>query len=149
MLTARTEQTDRVAGLDLGADDYLAKPFGPEELVSRMRAILRRVRPGIDSPAVVRSGDLSIDRRLRNAAWKGSELPLTSVEFDILDVLVRASGRIVTRDELTIVIFQREASPYDRSLDVHISHLRQKLGEEGSRLIRTVRGSGYVFTGGA
>jgi two-component system, OmpR family, response regulator CpxR len=147
MLTAKTEQADRVAGLDLGADDYLAKPFGPEELVSRMRAVLRRTRRGIDTPAGIRSGELSIDRRSRSASWKGDDLALTSVEFDILDVLVRASGRIVTRDELTIVLYQREANPFDRSLDVHISHLRQKLGREGNRMIRTIRGSGYMFAG--
>ncbi|MBI4903699.1 MAG: response regulator transcription factor [Acidobacteria bacterium] len=144
MLTALTSQPDRIRGLDAGADDYLPKPFGPEELLARIRAVLRRT-----SRAVSATEYESCGVRLRPASrevWS-DDLPvdLTAAEFDILEVLVRSAGRVVNRDELAGVLHQREASPLERSLDVHISRLRKKL-ESKRDLIRTVRGAGYQFS---
>jgi two-component system response regulator CpxR len=149
MLTARTEQQDRVAGLDAGADDYLPKPFGPEELLARIRAVLRRSGHAGTKPQIVEAGGIRINSRSREV-WRDDEpLELTSIEFDVLDVLIRAAGRVVSRDELTAALYQREATPYERSLDVHISHLRKKLEQGGRALIRTVRGVGYLFSPGS
>ena len=149
MLTARTEQADRIAGLDAGADDYLPKPFGPEELLSRIRAVLRRTSGLIDKASILDVGSIRIDVQ-RRSVWRGGQLlDLTAVEFDILEFLVRAAGRVVARDELTTMLYQRVATPYERSLDVHISHLRKKLGDSGPDGIRTVRGSGYLFSYGS
>jgi len=148
MLTARTEQADRIAGLDAGADDYLPKPFGPEELLSRIRAVLRRTSALVDKTSLLEVGSVRIDVQ-RRSAWRNEQLlDLTAVEFDILEFLVRAAGRVVGRDELMAMLYQREATPYERSLDVHISHLRKKLGDYGQDGIRTVRGAGYVFSYG-
>ena len=145
MLTARGNPQDRITGLDSGADDYLAKPFDPDELFARVRAVLRRagklqVREPIKTFGKIESNPAN--REIRSA---GQILDLTSLEFDILDLLIRAGGRIVSRDEIMGALFERQATPYDRSLDVHISHLRSKL-EQGHGLIRTIRGVGYVFT---
>jgi len=149
MLTARTEQADRIAGLDAGADDYLPKPFGPEELLSRIRAVLRRTSALVDKTSILEVGSVRIDIQ-RRSVWRNDKpLDLTAVEFDILEFLVRAAGRVVSRDELTTILFQRAATPYERTLDVHISHLRKKLGDDGSDGIRTIRGSGYVFSFGS
>lgn len=149
MLTARTEQADRIAGLDAGADDYLPKPFGPEELLSRIRAVLRRTSALVDKTQVLEVGSVRIDVQARKI-WKDEQpLDFTAVEFDILEFLVRAAGRVVSRDELATMLYQRAATPYERTLDVHISHLRKKLGEGGQDGIRTVRGSGYVFSYGS
>ncbi len=149
MLTARTQRVDRIAGLDGGADDYLPKPFGPDELVSRIRAVLRRTGTATGKPvAVLEAGGVRIDSQSRNAWWQGRPLDLTAVEFDILEFLVRSAGRVVARDELTAMLYQREATPYERTLDVHISHLRTKLNDSQHTLIRTVRGAGYVFVSG-
>ena len=147
MLTARTEQRDRIAGLDAGADDYLPKPFGPEELLARIRAVLRRTGASEQGkPPLFEIGGLTLDEGAREV-WAGSErLDVTSIEFDILDLLARSAGRIVSRDELTAVLHQRESTPYERSLDVHISHLRKKLERGDLAPIRTVRGVGYMFT---
>jgi two-component system, OmpR family, response regulator CpxR len=145
ILTARTANTDRVAGLDAGADDYLPKPFDPDELVARIRAVLRRsgrVAPsGVD---LIEVNGVRLSPSTREVWSDGREVGLTTIEFDILDLIVRSAGRIVSRDELTAAIHQRPASPLDRSLDVHVSHLRKKLGRRGS-VIRTVRGVGYMF----
>lgn len=149
MLTARTEQADRIAGLDAGADDYLPKPFGPEELLSRIRAVLRRTSTFVDKTCLLEVGAVRIDAQRRSAWRKEQLLDLTAVEFDILEFLVRAAGRVVARDELSAMLYQREATPYERSLDVHISHLRKKLGDCGQDGIRTVRGAGYVFSYGS
>jgi two-component system, OmpR family, response regulator CpxR len=149
MLTARTEQQDRIAGLDAGADDYLPKPFGPEELLARIRAVLRRAghTGSVKSPVVEVAG-LRLNSQTREVWLDEEPVELTSIEFDILDFLARSSGRIVSRDELTAALYQRESTPYERSLDVHMSHLRKKL-ERGDRpLIRTVRGVGYLFASG-
>jgi two-component system response regulator CpxR len=152
MLTARTAQEDRVSGLNSGADDYLPKPFGPEELLARMRAVLRRSSNVENAPSqIVASGAVRLNPQTREG-WFGEEpLDITSIEFDILEILVRAAGRTVSRDELTAALYQRRSTPYERSLDVHISHLRKKLERPDRSLIRTVRGVGYQFApeGGA
>jgi two-component system response regulator CpxR len=146
MLTARTHRSDRIEGLDKGADDYLVKPFDPDELLSRIRAVLRRIASTHRlNDTVSRFGEIRIDVNKREV-WKGKRLvDLTAMEFDIFDLLARSAGRIVSRDEITEGLFERKATPADRSLDVHISRLRKKL-ESGHTLIRTIRGVGYVFT---
>src|SRR5262249_7218490 len=147
MLTARTGQPDRIAGLNAGADDYLPKPFGPEELLARIRAVLRRAgRPAGARAQVVETGGLRLNWQTREVWRDNQPVELTSIEFDILDLLVRSSGRIVSRDELSAALYQREATPYERSLDVHMSHLRKKLQRGNRSLIRTVRGVGYLFS---
>lgn len=145
MLTARTAPADRIAGLDGGADDYLAKPFAPDELLARVRAVLRRAgqAPSIRSE-VVEIGPVRVSAGTREAWVDGKPVEFTGIEFDILDFLVRQAGQLVSRDQLMTVLYQREANPFERSLDVHISHLRKKL-EAQRDLIRTVRGSGYMF----
>jgi DNA-binding response OmpR family regulator len=143
--TARTGPQDRIQGLEAGADDYLPKPFDPDELLARVRAVLRRSGKLAIEGSSQSVGGLRINSQTREV-WKGGQLiELTSVEFDILDLLVRSAGRVLARDEITAAILDREASPYDRSLDVHISHLRKKL-EDGGNHIQTIRGVGYVFT---
>ena len=150
MLTARIEQHDRIAGLDSGADDYLPKPFGPEELLSRMRAVLRRAGHTSNArPSLLEAGGIRMNPLAREARRGEAPLELTGIEFDILETLVRAAGRIVSRDELMAALHQREATPYERSLDVHVSHLRKKLDTPGRTYIRTVRGVGYLFAGEA
>ncbi len=147
MLTARVQQQDRIQGLNAGADDYLPKPFDPDELLARVRAVLRRTdsAPRQENDAVT-IGTLRIDMGAREVWNAGKLVDLTSMEFDLLDMLVRSAGRVVSRDEITAALFEREATPYDRFLDVHISHLRKKL-LNGRKLIRTIRGVGYIFTG--
>jgi DNA-binding response OmpR family regulator len=147
MLTARNHRSDRIEGLDKGADDYLVKPFDPDELLSRIRAVLRRIAGSHRlNHAATTFGKIRIDVN-RREVWKGKRLvDLTAMEFDIFDLLARSAGRIVSRDEITEALFERQATPSDRSLDVHISRLRKKL-ESGQTLIRTIRGVGYVFTG--
>ena len=147
MLTARVQQQDRIQGLDAGADDYLPKPFDPDELLARVRAVLRRSESAAQPvPESIALGSIRINPATREV-WNGDSLvDLTSTEFDLLEMLARSAGRIVSRDEITAALFEREATPYDRFLDVHISHLRKKL-ENGPRLIRTIRGVGYMFTG--
>jgi two-component system response regulator CpxR len=153
MLTARISGADRVHGLNSGADDYLPKPFAPEELLARIRAVLRRTGKPWEAPQEISAAGVKLDPQSRQAWREGEALELTSLEFDILEVLVRSAGRIVSRDELTGAIHQRPSTPYERSLDVHISHLRKKLEGGGQavagrgELIRTVRGAGYQFAG--
>jgi two-component system response regulator CpxR len=145
LLTARNAEQDRIAGLDAGADDYVAKPLRPQELLARMRAVLRRsgAQIPVGSPIVV--GELELNPHTREVRRSGALVEMTSFEFDILEVLMRMAGRVVSRDELSAVLYHREATPFERSIDVHISHLRRKL-ETGQRtLIRTVRGVGYLF----
>jgi two-component system response regulator CpxR len=148
MLTARTAESDRVAGLNSGADDYLPKPFGPEELLARIRAVLRRTGKAGPSPQTVEAGGVKLNPQIRQAWLQDGPLELTALEFDILEILVRAAGRTVSRDELTGALHQRRSTPYERSLDVHISHLRRKIERENQVLIRTVRGVGYQFAAG-
>jgi len=145
LLTARTAQTDRIAGLNAGADDYLPKPFGPEELLARMRAVLRRAGGGAVLPDIAEAAGVRLNSQTREV-WVENEIAdLTAIEFDILDFLVRSSGRVVSRNELAAVLYQRESTPYERSLDVHLSHLRKKLECSDRVQIRTVRGVGYLF----
>ena len=147
MLTARTEQPDRVAGLNAGADDYLPKPFGPEELLARIRAVLRRAgHPDTASTQPMVMGGLTLDPQVRQVCSSSHALELTSIEFDILELLMRAAGRTVSRDEISAALHQRRATPYERSLDVHISHLRKKLRGAGGCSIRAVRGAGYYLS---
>jgi DNA-binding response OmpR family regulator len=144
MLTARTEDADRITGLDGGADDYLPKPFNPDELASRMRAILRRVGHSSAANRELSFGGLRIDSITRRVWIADRDVGLTSLEFDLLLFLARSNGRVVSRDEVAIALYQRESNPFDRALDVHISHLRTKLGQYCG-CIRTVRGEGYTF----
>jgi len=146
MLTARVAGPDRVAGLNSGADDYLPKPFGPEELLARIRAVLRRTARPISGNASIEAAGLRLDPDKRLATYRGKPLEVTAFQFDILEILVRAAGRTVSRDELAAALHQRPASPFERSLDVHISHLRRKLERDGETPIRTVRGAGYQFS---
>lgn len=143
MLTARTESQSRILGLEGGADDYLPKPFEPLELVARMRAILRRTRPAAGKPALEISG-VRLEPSSRRVYHRGEPVEVTSIEYDILETLMRSAGRVVSRDELMQRLYQREATPFDRSIDVHISHLRRKL-KGPHELIRTVRSVGYQF----
>jgi two-component system response regulator CpxR len=145
MLTARTREPDRIAGLDAGADDYLPKPFGPDELVARIRAVLRRLGRAQLSPETVRAGRLELNPSTREVLGHKGRIEVTSLEFEILELLLRNMGRAVTRDEIAAVLYQRESTPYERSLDVHVSHLRKKLETEGAA-IHTIRGVGYALT---
>jgi two-component system response regulator CpxR len=142
MLTARGEDVDRIVGLELGADDYLAKPFNPRELVARIRAILRRVQA--PSKGRLEVNGVTIDPGSRSVTYEGQEIEMTTLEFDILEVLMRSAGRVVSRDALMESMYNRRATPFDRSIDMHVSHLRRKL-ETGQTLIKTVRGVGYQF----
>lgn len=146
ILTARTAQEDRITGLEAGADDYLPKPFGAGELLARIRAVLRRTGHLTVQPEIIEAAGLRLHGSTRQVWQEGLPVALTSIEFDILDLLVRSAGRIVSRDELVAVLYQRESSSYDRSVDVHVSHLRKKLERTGHVLIRTVRGEGYLFS---
>jgi two-component system, OmpR family, response regulator CpxR len=146
MLTARTEQADRIIGLNAGADDYLPKPFGPEELLARIRAVLRRAsQSGLQAPKALQAGSLRLDSATRQAWRDTMPLELTSIEFEILSLLMRSAGRSVSRDEIAGILYHREAMPYERAIDVHVSHLRKKLEHQGRSMIRTVRGVGYQF----
>jgi DNA-binding response OmpR family regulator len=149
MLTARGDDTDRVVGLELGADDYVPKPFNPRELLARMRAVLRRARPSVSADRV-EVGDLSIDVPAHKATLGGRELQLTSFELRVLVALARRAGETVTREELANLVLPKGAKydpSVDRSLDVHVSHLRHKLSDDARepKRIRTVRGIGYVL----
>ena len=147
MLTARAEEADRVHGFSEGADDYLVKPFAAAELLGRVRAVLRRSSQSpVTAPSVTHAGALTLDGHSREAFRDGVPLDLTPTEFAILDALVRAAGRVVSRDELAGILYQREATPFERALDVHVSHLRRKI-DAGDSIIRTVRGVGYVYAG--
>jgi two-component system, OmpR family, response regulator CpxR len=147
MLTARTAQSDRIAGLNAGADDYLPKPFGPEELLARIRAVLRRAGGNAQlQQLIIEASGIRLNLQTRQVWNRKSPVELTSIEFDILEILVRAAGRVVSRDELTAVLYQRRATPFERSIDVHISHLRRKLETPGRSLILTVRGVGYLLS---
>jgi two-component system response regulator CpxR len=150
MLTARTTQADRVAGLDAGADDYLPKPFGSAELLARIRAVLRRSRWSgrpAESAEPLSIAGIRLIPSAREASLNGTPVPLTTVEYDILEYLARAAGRVVPRQELASAIYHRRLSAFDRSLDMHMSNLRKKLGPSG-RLIRTVRSVGYLLRPG-
>jgi DNA-binding response OmpR family regulator len=146
MLTARGEDTDRIVGLELGADDYLPKPFNPRELAARLRAILRRRGAGARDE-VLRFGRLEIDRGARAARVEGEERPLTSYQFDLLWVLAQNAGRVMSRDALMDKLRGAQLDAFDRSLDVHISRIRAAIEDDPKhpRRIITVRGAGYLF----
>lgn len=152
MLTARGDDVDRIVGLEMGADDYLPKPFNPRELVARIRAIQRRAEPvtgdrmkGSSAHLVV--GNVELDTATRIVKRAGEIIELTSVEFSLLEELMRMAGQVVTRRDLSKKVLGRIISPYDRSLDVHVSSLRRKLGHEvnGVERIKTVRSVGYLY----
>ncbi len=148
MLTARTEHGDRITGLNAGADDYLPKPFSPDELLARIHAVLRRVGKGSAlKPELFEANGVRLNSGTREVVRDGSPVDVTSIEYDILEFLVRSAGRVVSRDDLTRFLYNRQANPLERALDVHVSHLRKKL-ERGRTLIRTVRGVGYLFAAG-
>ena len=152
VLTARGEEADRVMGLELGADDYLAKPFSPRELLARIRAVVRRAR-GRVGPALkpVRVGPLALDPAARRATVGGKDLPLTGYEFSLLYALASRAGRVLSREQLIEMAGGSAEETFDRSVDVHVSRLRHKLGDDPKRprLLKTVRGAGYVLAGEA
>ena len=147
MLTAKGDTLDRVLGLEMGADDYLPKPFDPPELAARVRAILRRAsfQPAGHAPIVV--ADVELDADTRTVRKKGQLIDLTTVEFDLLAALVRAAGSTVSREDLARDVLGREFSPFDRSIDTHVCNLRKKIGllEDGTERIKGVRGAGYLY----
>jgi two-component system response regulator CpxR len=153
LLTARGEDVDRIVGLEIGADDYLPKPFNPRELVARIRAILRRSAAdpkGIGAPRppeILRVGDIELDPATRSVRHGGEPVDLTSVEFNLLEVLLREAGRVVTREQLVSAVLSRKFSPFDRSIDMHVSKVRKKLGDINGEEehIKTVRGVGYIL----
>ena len=152
MLTARAGERDRVAGLEQGADDYLVKPFAAAELLARIRAVLRRTDHAgalARTRVIVESGALRLDVDAREVRCGDAVVTLSESESAILEALMRASGRTVSRDELAALLHQREATPYERSVDVHVSHLRKKLEPCGHAAIRSARGVGYVLPTGA
>ena len=147
MLTAKGDALDRVLGLEMGADDYLPKPFNPQELAARIRAILRRAKPDAPVGAPITVGDIEIDSRARVARRTGEIVNLTTVEFDLLEALLRAAGQVVGREKLTRDVLGRDFSPFDRSIDTHVCNLRKKIGllADGTERIKGVRGIGYLY----
>jgi len=148
MLTARGEDSERITGLEGGADDYLPKPFNPRELLARLRAILRRVEGNDDMPENLEVDDVKLSSSARTANVSGEPVILTSVEFDLLASLLKHAGKTVRKEDLSEMVLERKLSPYDRSLDMHVSNLRKKLGlrTDGSERIKTIRSVGYIYT---
>jgi two-component system, OmpR family, response regulator CpxR len=144
MLTARGEDVDRIVGLEGGADDYVPKPFNPRELAARIRAIQRRTQAPEPAPRIEVNG-VVLDPGAREVYSDGKPVDLTTVEFDILEQLMRGAGRVLSRDALMEALYNRKATPFDRSMDMHISHLRKKLERGERELIKTIRGVGYQF----
>jgi two-component system response regulator CpxR len=148
MLTARAGEQDRIRGLNAGADDYLLKPFAAAELLARIRAVLRRAQQGrLVSPEIIEVGGLRLDVQTHQAWARNAPVELTPTEFEILALLMRSAGQVVSRDAISGVLHQRDATAYERSVDVHMSHLRKKLEGQGQFVIRTVRSVGYMFVG--
>jgi len=149
MLTARGEDVDRIVGLEMGADDYLPKPFNPRELVARVRAIHRRATTPLASggdDSALRADDIELVPSARSARIAGHDLDLTTAEYDLLDALVRQAGAVVPREELARVVLGRRLAAYDRAIDMHVSNLRRKLAQYSSgERIKTVRNSGYIL----
>jgi DNA-binding response OmpR family regulator len=145
LLTARGEDVDRIVGLEIGADDYLPKPFNPRELLARMRAVLRRQDHTALTPATqLRVQDLELDMAARKVSKAGKKLELTDIEFGLLEALMRFPGKVLSRDELSQAVLGREFDPFDRSLDMHVSRLRRKLARDGEEdRVKTIRGVGY------
>ncbi|MCU0239576.1 MAG: response regulator [Pyrinomonadaceae bacterium] len=147
MLTARGDDMDKIVGLEIGADDYLPKPFNPRELVARLRAILRRTQQTTETDQIngekIKVDDLEISISGRVAKLNDIEISLTSVEFDTLVILMKNAGNIVKKEDLSLQVLERRLSPFDRSLDMHISNLRKKLDNDR---IKTLRSVGYIYT---
>jgi two-component system response regulator CpxR len=155
MLTARGDDTERIVGLESGADDYLAKPFNPRELIARIRAILRRTQNEDDQDQYagherINVDDIEVTVSARAVRRAGEDLNLTSVEFDLLVALLKDAGKIVKKEDLSRKVLERDLSPFDRSLDMHISNLRKKLGrregDDEEERIKTIRSVGYIYT---
>lgn len=150
MLTARGDDNERIIGLEIGADDYLPKPFNPRELLARMRAILRRVEGSVntDLPERISVDDVELVTAARSVTVGGKPVTLTSLEFDLLGELLNEAGKTVRKEDLSERVLERKLSPYDRSLDMHISNLRKKLGhrKDGTERIKTIRSAGYIYT---
>lgn len=150
MLTARGEDLDRIRGLEMGADDYLPKPFNPRELVARIEAIGRRSGQSqrMDYPRCLKVDDLEVDFGARIILQRKKPVKVTAVEFSLLAELLRHAGRVMTRDELMLKVLRRGLETYDRSIDVHVSSLRRKLGHQinGRERIKSIRGVGYTYT---
>jgi len=150
MLSARGDTHDRVLGLELGADDYLPKPYDPSELAARIRAILRRSEsppPGSAASAPLAVGDIEVTPATRAVTRAGTPVELTAVEFDLLEVLMKRAGSVVSREDLARAVLGREFSPYDRSIDTHVCNLRKKIGrlKDGTDRIKGIRGTGYLY----
>jgi DNA-binding response OmpR family regulator len=152
LLTARGEEVDRIIGLEVGADDYVPKPFSARELLARIRAILRRPETGgaakSRGPSRIVLGDVEMDKGTHTVRRAGSDVQLTALEFNFLELLLRAAGQVVTREQVATTILGRQFSPLDRSIDVHVSKLRRKLGlqSSGEERIKSIRSVGYIYT---
>jgi two-component system response regulator CpxR len=153
LLTARGEDVDRIVGLEIGADDYLSKPFNPRELLARVRAILRRAAGSQtrQEQSLLRTQGLELNAAARTVLLNGSNIDLTDVEFSLLEVLMRSPGTVVSREEISESVLGRTFHPFDRSLDMHVSRLRRKLAENGApdAQVKTIRGVGYQLTVGS
>ena len=151
MLTARGEDVDSIVGLEIGADDYLAKPCNPRVLVAHMRAILRRSEPvtatSQSAADILTIGDIELQRGARRVLLNNQPLTMTSTEYRVLEVLLQGAGQVVSKNDLSVHALGRELNPYDRSLDMHVSNLRKKLGPlaDGEERIKTIRGIGYQY----
>jgi DNA-binding response OmpR family regulator len=148
MLTGRGDETDRIVGLELGADDYLPKPFNPRELLARLRAVLRRAAPALPAPEVLKFGPLEIDKSRREVRLRGQVRELTGHQFAILLVLAERAGRVQSREQLMEAVRGETLEAFDRSIDVHISRIRAAIEDDPARprRIKTLRAAGYVFT---
>jgi DNA-binding response OmpR family regulator len=146
MLTARGDETDRIVGLEMGADDYLPKPFNPRELLARLRAVLRRTETPADDDAVLSGAGIRVDPSRREVQVDGAPVELTTTEFELLRTLVASAGRVIPRERLMELARGPDFAAFERSVDVHISHLRRKLGDDPRQptRIKTVRGIGYL-----
>lgn len=143
MLTAKGDDIDRIVGLEMGSDDYLAKPCNPRELVARIKAVLRRTQLAVPVQDEINTGALVVTPKTRKAFYDDVELPLTSSEYNLLEVLARQVGQVVDKETLSEQALGKKLTAYDRSIDMHMSKLRQKLGDDDQQLIQTVRGMGY------
>ncbi len=149
LLTARGDDIDRIVGLEIGADDYIPKPFNPRELIARIRAVLRRTEPrvGESDRRAVRVDDVALDPRSRTVTRDDTTIELTTIEFDILHALLESAGHTISRETISEKVLERRFDPLDRSIDMHISKLRRKLGGRpgGEERIKTIRGVGYIY----
>lgn len=146
MLTAKGEDVDRIVGLEMGADDYLPKPCNPRELVARLKAVLRRTQFAPQAQEEIKTGQLEVKPKARKAFYASEPLSLTSSEYNLLEALARQVGQVVDKETLSEQALGKKLTAYDRSIDMHMSKLRQKLGDDDQQLIQTVRGVGYQLT---